>query len=429
MNDYETLLGDVRVLDLSDEKGVYCAKLFADHGADVLRIEPPGGHSMRNIGPFVHDEPHPEKSLHWWHFNTSKRGITLNLENVEGRELFKKLVKTADIVLETYTPGYLEDLGLGYQALKKLNSEIIVTSITPFGQTGPYKDFVGSDMVALAMGGLLYLAGFTRETPFRLGASQAYHSASVQASVGTLIALYARDLTGEGQAVDVSIQESVMPAMEVAMQYYDLRKEIRTRMGRIEPAIPGMGGVYRCIDGYVYAGIVAGAGGGWDEVIDWMDSEGMAGDLKDPKWQEVFELIVDMNALTAMVNDQKKFRAMLGQFDVVQGFLKKFLEGKTKQQIYDEAAERRIMIVPVQTVEDLVNSPQLNALGFFHRVEHPELNMTVTYPGAPCYELSDSPWRISMRAPLLGEHNLEIYEDELGLSKEQLVLLKQNGAI
>lgn len=428
MNTYETLLGDVRVLDLSDEKGVYCAKLFADHGADVLRIEPPSGHPMRNLGPFVDDEPHSEKSLYWWHFNTSKRGITLDLENTDGHNLFKKLVKTADIVLETYPPGYLGSLGLGYQALNKLNPEIIVTSITPFGQTGPYKDFAGSDMVAQAMGGLIYLAGFTKRTPYRLAASQAYHSASVQASVGTLVALYTRDFTGVGQTVEVSIQESVMPAMEVAMQFFDLRKEIRTRQGREKATVPGIG-LYRCKDGYVSSGVFAGAGGGWDQVIDWMDGVGMAGDLKDPKWDEVLEIMLDINELTKLVNDQKAFRAMLDKFAIIDDLYKTFLESKNKQQIFDEAAERRLMIVPVQTVEDLVNSPQLNALDFFQEVEHPELGMTVKYPGAPCYEISDSPWRISRRAPLLGEHNREIYEKELGLSKEQLVQLKRFGAI
>ena len=137
MGENETLLGDIRVLDLSDEKGVYCAKLMADLGADVIRIEPPGGHSMRNLGPFVDDEPDPQKSLYWFHFNTSKRGITLDLENVDGQDVFKRLVKTADVVVETFYPGYLEEIGLGYQGLKNLNPGLILTSITPFGQTGP----------------------------------------------------------------------------------------------------------------------------------------------------------------------------------------------------------------------------------------------------------------------------------------------------
>jgi crotonobetainyl-CoA:carnitine CoA-transferase CaiB-like acyl-CoA transferase len=428
MSENETLLDDIRVLDLSDEKGVYCAKLMADLGADVLRIEPPGGHPMRNLGPFVNDEPDPQKSLYWFHFNTSKRGITLDLENVDGQELFKRLVKTADVVLETFYPGYLEEIGLGYQVLKDLNPKLILTSVTPFGQTGPYRDFEGSDMVAQAMGGLMFLAGFPEDPPHKLGCSQAYHSASVQAAVGTMVALYTRELTGEGQQVDVSLQESVLIAMETAMQHYDMRKEIRTRTGREEAVVPGIG-MYPCVDGDIFSFVVAGFGAGWDVIVDWMDSEGMAGDLKDPKWDEIWELVTDFRALIALANDPERLIGLIEQFSQINELLKPFLGGKKKQQIFDEASERRVMMVPVQNAEDLIASPQLEALGFFTDVEHPELGMTIKYPGPPCYHISETPWRISKRAPLIGEHNLEIYEKELGLSREQLNTLKHQGAI
>ncbi|MCK4722097.1 MAG: CoA transferase, partial [Dehalococcoidia bacterium] len=201
MTEQDALLGDIRVLDLADAKGVYCTKLLADLGADVIKIERPGGDPMRNIGPFFHDEPDPEKSLYWFHFNTSKRSITLNLETADGREVLKKLAKTADVMVETFSPGHLEQIGLGYQTLRELNPRLILTSITPFGQTGPYRDFEGSDMIAQAVGGLMYLPGFPEDPPCRIYGSQAYHSASVQAAVGTMIALYARELTGEGQQV------------------------------------------------------------------------------------------------------------------------------------------------------------------------------------------------------------------------------------
>lgn len=428
MSNHETLLGDIRVLDLSDEKGVYCTKLLADLGADVLRIEPPGGHPMRNLGPFYNDEPDPEKSLYWFHFNTSKRGITLNLENADGRELFKRLVKTADVVVETFSPGYLEKIGLGYAVLQELNPELILASITPFGQTGPYRDFEGSDLVAQAMGGLMYLAGFPDDPPHRLGCSQAYHSASVEAAVGTMIALYAREMTGKGQQVDVSLQESVLLSMETAMQHYDMRKEIRSRAAREEAIVPGMG-LYPCSDGYIFSYVVAGFGAGWDVLVDWMDSEGMAGDLKDPKWDEIWELITDFKRLVALANDPEALMARLEQFGQINGLLKTFLARKNKQQIFDEASERRIMMTPVQNARDLVESPQLEALGFFSDVEHPELGQSIKYPGAPYYHISDTPWRISRRAPLIGEHNLEVYEKELGMSREQLVILKNEGTI
>lgn len=428
MTDQETLLGDIRVLDLTGEEGVYCTKLLADLGADVLRIEPPGGHPMRRKGPFVHDEPDPEKSLYWFQFNTSKRGITLDLENADGREIFKRLVKTADVLVETFPPGYLDSLEIGYADLKELNPKLIQTSITPFGQTGPYRDFEGPDIVAQAMGGLMFLAGFPEDPPYKLACSQAYHSASVQAAVGTMIALYARDDTERGQFVDVSLQESVLMSMETAMQHYDMRKEIRQRIGREEPVVPGIG-LYPCVDGHVFSYVVAGFGAGWDAIVEWMDNQGMAGDLKDEKWNDTWELITNFKMLVALLNDPPKLLASLEKFAQISDLLKAFLSKKTKQQIFDEAAERRIMIAPVQNAKDLVESPQFQALGFFNEVAHPELSMTITYPGAPCYHISDTPWRISRRAPLLGEHNMEIYEKELGLTRNQLSILKNQGAI
>jgi len=127
----EGLLSDYRILDLTDHKGLYCGKVLADLGADVIKIEPPGGESSRNIGPFYRDIPDPEKSIYWWAYNTSKRGITLNIEAADGKEILRRLVKTADAVVESFTPGYLEGLGLGYAALCKLNPDIIMTSSLP----------------------------------------------------------------------------------------------------------------------------------------------------------------------------------------------------------------------------------------------------------------------------------------------------------
>jgi crotonobetainyl-CoA:carnitine CoA-transferase CaiB-like acyl-CoA transferase len=217
-------------------------------------------------------------------------------------------------------------------------------------------------------------------------------------------------------------------ALETALGHYDLRGEIRTRVGREEAIVPGMG-VYPCKDGHVFAFVVANFGAGWDVILDWMDSENMAGDLKNPEWDEVWEIITDFRALVALAGDPAQIVAMLGKFAHIHGLLKTFLAGKTKHQVYDEASERRVMMVPVQTAKDLVESPQLNALNFFHDVEHPELGMTLKYPGPPCYHISETPWRISRRAPFIGEHNLEVYEKELGMSREQIVTLKHAGAI
>lgn len=429
MTEQETLLGDIRVLDLADQKGVYCGKLLADLGADTIKIEKPGGDAMRRIGPFFHDEPHPEKSLYWFQFNTSKRSITLNLETADGRQILKQLVKTADVMVETFPPGHLDRMGLDYSVLSQVNPGLVLTSITPFGQTGPYRDFKGSDLIAQAMGGLMYLAGFPDDSPYKLHGSQACHSASVQGAVGIMVALYARELTGRGQHVDVSLQESVLMAQETAMQYYDLRKEILRRSATEVPVLPGMG-LYPCKDGYVWSFVVAGAGAGWDVIVDWMDSEGMAGDLKGSEWEEVFRLMGDLRALMALVTaDPAALEGFLAKSARINELLATFIMSHTKKDIYEAAASRRIMMVPVQNPKDLVESGQLEALGYFVDVEHPELGMSLKYPGAPYYHISDAPWRISRRAPLIGEHNFEIYEGELGFSSEQLAILKQEGTI
>jgi crotonobetainyl-CoA:carnitine CoA-transferase CaiB-like acyl-CoA transferase len=212
------------------------------------------------------------------------------------------------------------------------------------------------------------------------------------------------------------------------MQHFDMRKEIKTRIARETAIVPGIG-MYPCADGHVFGYVIPGAGAGWDVIVDWLDSEGKAGDLKDPKWQEVWDTIADFKSLIALLNDMPKFLEMLQKFAYVNERVMDMLQPKTKKQIFEETAARRIMICPAQNAKDLLESPQLNALGFFVEVQHPELNMAIKYPGAPCYHISETPWRISRRAPLIGEHNNEVYVKELGLTGEQMSLLKSQGAI
>ena len=201
-------LSPYRVLDLTDEKGLLCGKILADYGADVIKVEPPDGSSARKLGPFYNETPDPERSLLWFAYNANKRGITLDLEREDGRELFKKLVTTADIVLESFSPGYMKDQGLGYDDLCNIKSDLVLTSLTPFGQHGPYQDFQGSDLVGWSMGGFTYLTGDQDRPPIQISFPQAYVTGASEAAVGTMVALYHRDISGEGQHVDVSIQAS-----------------------------------------------------------------------------------------------------------------------------------------------------------------------------------------------------------------------------
>ncbi|GAJ12047.1 unnamed protein product, partial [marine sediment metagenome] len=221
----EGALSPCRVLDITDEKGLYCGKLLGDLGADVIKIERPGGDPARRIGPFYHDEPDPERSLFWFALNTSKRGITLDIESADGQEILKKLVKSADFVIESFPPGYLDKLGLSYSALEKLNPGIIMVSITPFGQTGPYKDYKAPDIVAWAMGGQTYLYGDPDRPPVRISHhSHAYLHAAAEAAVGAMMALYHREMTGEGQQVDISIQESAARSSQRFISSWDMIK-------------------------------------------------------------------------------------------------------------------------------------------------------------------------------------------------------------
>ena len=205
----EAVLSPYKVLDLTDEKGLFCGKILADLGAEVIKVEKPGGNSARNKGPFYHDIADPEKSLFWFALNAGKKSITLDIESIDGKELFKRLVMTTDFVLESFPPGYMKELGLDYSTLSRINPGIIMTSISPFGQTGPYSGFKGADIICSAMGGQIYITGEPDDTPIQIGVPQAYLHAGADATIGSLFALWHRERTGEGQLVDFSVQESV----------------------------------------------------------------------------------------------------------------------------------------------------------------------------------------------------------------------------
>ena len=230
----ESMLGSFRVLDLTSDKGFLCGKILGDLGADVIKIEPPGGDPARSIGPFYHNIPQPEKSLYWFAFNNNKRGITLDIETRDGQEIFKGLVKTADFVIESFAPGYMDSLGLGYSALSEINPRIIVTSITPFGQTGPYKDYKASDIVVIAMMGWMYLCGDPDRPPVRISFPQAYLNASAEAAASSMIAHYYRETTGEGQHVDVSAQHSLITNAFNAPSFWEFNRIILQRAGPLK---------------------------------------------------------------------------------------------------------------------------------------------------------------------------------------------------
>lgn len=430
----DTALGDIRVLDLTGPMGGYCTKLLADLGADVVMIEPPEGHPARRIGPFFHDEVHPEKSLYFFHFNANKRSVTLNLETVDGRDMLKKLVKTADLLVETYKPGYLDSIGLGYAALKEINPRLILVSLTGFGQTGPYKDFNACDIVGLATSGVLDSVGFPEDPPTSLACSQAYHMTSTYAAIGVLMALYNRDVTGEGQCLDIPMQGAVLRMSEFGAHQYWLTKTFRKRSG-VE-FYRGVRDFFPCKDGAVFCSALGGSGAA--VMLEWMESEGMVADLREEKYQAAINMIATGGAPMGKGSQQKiKFDGSLGkveQVDIktalhhIEETWAAFLMAHTREELFVGAQTRGVRLMAVREAKDIVNNASLKEREYFVDVAHPELGTSLKYPGAP-YRLYETPWRISKRAPLLGEHTVEIYEKELRLSRKQLAVLKAGNVI
>lgn len=408
----DLLLSPYRALDLTDEKGLLCGRILGDLGADVIKVERPGGDSARNIGPFYQDIPDPEKSLSWFASNTNKRGITLNIESADGKNIFKKLVKTADFVIESFDPGYMDSLGLGYSALSEINPRLIMASITPYGQTGPYRNYKACDLTLQASGGLMYVSGDPDRPPVRISFPQAYYHASVHAASGALIAHYLRETTGEGQHVDVSAHESVWICCMVESYYWPTLGFTQKRMGPSIRRGPNlMRDAWVCKDGQINFRIMTGIyGRSAINLIKWMEEEGMAGDLAGLR---------DLDKIDIYKITQK-------EIDHIENVIGAFFTQKTRAELQKGAIQRRIYLQASHTPEDIAKDEQLASRDFWKSVEHPELGASLTYLGLPFLLSEEHPIK---RPPLIGEHNIEVYKGELGLSGEQICALKQANII
>lgn len=403
-----------RVLDMTDEKGWMCGKILSELGADVIKVERPGGDQARNIGPFYHDIPDPEKSLYWFAYNTNKRGITLNIQTRRGQEIFKQLVTDADFVIESFPSGYLNDLGLGYSQLSEINPKIIMTSITPFGQTGPYKDYKGYDLVVVAMGGFMYVCGDEDRPPVRISVEQAYPIAGAEAAAASLIANYYRILTGEGQWVDVSIQECIARELFMELCFWDAFKEVSVRAGpRRRRMATYQRDIWPCKDGHLGFRMLGGRLGAETlrGLVDWMDTENMAGSLKEIDFESL-----DLSKVTRV--EMEEWENTLCQF-----FLK-----HTKDELYKRAVEKNMLLCPGYIPKELVEYEQLKERNFWIDLQYPELGITIRQPEG-FLRSSEVQCRIQRRAPLIAEHNEEIYGQELGISKQELALFKKEGII
>ncbi len=410
MTDPGALQG-LRVLDLSDEKGQFCTKLMADMGADVIKIEPPNGDPVRRLGPFYHDDEALEKSLYWFVLNTSKRGLTLDITTERGADLLRRLVATADFVVESFAPGTLERLGLGYAALAQVRPNLILTSITNYGQSGPYRDYVATDLDVLGMSGTLFLCGDPDRPPTRVNAPQTPIYAGIQGYVGSLLAHYHRLESGEGQMVDVSMHEcaTLLHYSQIVWNAYGM---VMPRLGDRLQVAPGaiVRYCFPCQDGYVQAIPQLT----WSTFVPWMAEHGMAGELTSPAWAERLE---------TLVSDWEQ-----EHIDYSESVIANFLAGFRKRELYEEGQRRSQFVYPVYNARDSLDDAQLRHREYFVSVQHPELDATLTYPGAP-WKLSGTPWRLRRRAPLLGEHTVDILGGEFGLSETTLTTLRHEGVI
>ena len=255
------MLSPYRVLDISDFKGSVCGQILASLGATVIKIEQPGGSPERDQGPFCNDIKDPELSLSWLSFNRGKKSVTLDLNSEKGKDIFKELIKKSDIVIESYSPGYMDSIGLSYEVLSKINPGIILISISPFGQKGPYKDYQCSDLVIMALSGYLYLCGDEDRAPVRVSYPLSFSFAATEGAVGCMIALYARELDGMGQHVDVSIHESVTAFDLMAPPFWELEGRILERTGQFRSELASLikeRVLFKCKDGWVSFAIYGG---------------------------------------------------------------------------------------------------------------------------------------------------------------------------
>ena len=401
MSDSEGLLSAFKVLDLTHYvAGPYATRLMATQGADVIKVEKPGsGDPARHIGPFVEDIPHPEKSALFLYLNTSKKSITLNLKTQEGRSILHRLVAEADVLVENFEPRVMFSLGLGYETLSDINPGLVMTSISNFGQTGPYRDYAAREINLYAIGGLMYITGEVDREPLQMAARLCQYGAGQNAFVASLSALWYRDGTGEGQHVDVAISEHAATILENALSMYSYTGSSVRRTGN-----RGYGraawGPYPCKDGYV--GVIAGPDHLWPAMAELMETP----ELADERFSD------------------RSGRAL--HADELDTLMLPWLAQHEKREIFEDAQRLGLAFAYVAAPDDILQWEHLQQRGYFTTVQHPQAG-ALQYPSGP-FQAEGMKWELEP-APLLGQHNREIYCDRLGYSTEDLVRLRESDVI
>jgi benzylsuccinate CoA-transferase BbsE subunit len=381
-------LSGYRVLDMADEKGMFGTRLLADMGAEVIRVEKPGARCAGDSADFCY-------------LNAGKKSVSLDIESRDGQEIFRRLVRTAQVIVETGSPGYLTSLGLGYPELSSINPGLVMASITDFGQSGPYRDFRSCDLVAAALGGWLSVCG-EPQLPLKPSGNQAYYAASLFAANGIMLALRHRHATGQGQYIDVSVMECVAATLDHVMVRYFSEGVVSGRQGNRHWNSAFR--VFPCKDGYVLLSLFQQ----WETLVAWLESEGMADDLTNTRWRD------------------REIR--LRGLDHIIDVLEKWTLSHTATELVEKGQLLRFPWAEVTSISRLLASPHLAERGFFTEGQCPEADRRYKSPGAPC-KMSRSPWQAGGRVPVGGENNLDVYRREMGLSESELAALAKKGVI
>jgi crotonobetainyl-CoA:carnitine CoA-transferase CaiB-like acyl-CoA transferase len=395
----EGAVSGVKVLDLSEDiAGSFCARLLADYGADVLKVEPPAGAALRRMGPFFHDDPHPEKSLFFLVLNLNKKGATLNLATAAGRSILIQLVSQVDVIIESFHPGYLASQGLGYETLEQVNPSLILTSITPFGQYGPYSQYQGEEIVSYAMGMIMSISGIQGREPLKHGGFQAQYEGGLNGAAATAMALFLQENTGQGQHIDVSVTECVASTMMATQTMYPFIGGIQPRR---RPKGSMLGNPMPCADGWVIA--QTGGGASWEDMAGFFQ----APEMLEPRFADRAQRVQHAEELDEVIVNAIKDRG--------------------KWELFNKAAQARMLFGLVQTPLELANCPQLESRQFYQEVEHPVIGK-IKVP-AVLFNFSLTPYMLWASAPTLGQHNQEIYSEGLGYSRQDLCRLRQLNVI
>jgi crotonobetainyl-CoA:carnitine CoA-transferase CaiB-like acyl-CoA transferase len=410
-------LAGYRVLDLSDERGLLCGQLLADLGADVMVVEPPGGSPVRRLGPFYENRPDPNGSLYWWAYNRNKRGVTLDLSSQNGKDVFFQLLATADFLIESVPPGNMDKLGLGYDQIARRSPALVYVSITPFGQTGPKANWAASDLIAAAAGGPLALTGDDDRPPLRVSVPQAYLHAAADGALGAMVAHFDRVRRGRGQHVDVSAQESVTIATQAgALAAHFNATPFRRHRGGLRLGILENQIIWPASDGHITMAVAFGANAG-------------------PFMVSLQKFLYRQSQVPGAGPELKSLGPLLAGAqwpqearDRIISAIRAFTSRRSKAELMDLGMRNGVLIGSLERLSDVAASPQLKERGYWRSVEHPEVGRAFAYPG-PFARFDATPIVYRRRAPMIGEHNREIYAGELGMSEDRMRELRKSGVI